>query len=184
MRALRELERDAGNAEFLFVSERRSTFTTAGYAKMVARAGAEAGFKFGVHPHMLKHACGYELANDGQDTRSLQGLHWATRTSSTRRAIPNYRRRGSKISDGTGCIQQPPAHFCSMPPPSSSLPQRLTIVCLNWRPESLDILRQIMRYCCIAYRQSHETQYQVGPEGPRFVRGNTERGFSGVVVES
>jgi site-specific recombinase XerD len=39
---------------------------------MVARAGHEAGFKFGVHPHMLRHACGYALANKGVDTRSLQ----------------------------------------------------------------------------------------------------------------
>jgi len=32
--------------------------------------GAELAIK--VHPHMLRHACGYKLANDGQDTRSLQ----------------------------------------------------------------------------------------------------------------
>jgi type 1 fimbriae regulatory protein FimB/type 1 fimbriae regulatory protein FimE len=25
-----------------------------------------------VHPHMLRHACGFKLANDGQDTRALQ----------------------------------------------------------------------------------------------------------------
>jgi integrase len=72
MRALRKLKRDAGNAEYVFVSERGSPFSTAGYAKMVARAAEDAGFKFGVHPHMLRHACGYKLANDGHDTRSLQ----------------------------------------------------------------------------------------------------------------
>ena len=27
---------------------------------------------FPVHPHMLRHACGYKLANDGQDTRAIQ----------------------------------------------------------------------------------------------------------------
>ena len=27
---------------------------------------------FSVHPHMLRHACGFKLANDGQDTRALQ----------------------------------------------------------------------------------------------------------------
>jgi type 1 fimbriae regulatory protein FimB/type 1 fimbriae regulatory protein FimE len=27
---------------------------------------------FPVHPHMLRHACGYKLANDGQDTHALQ----------------------------------------------------------------------------------------------------------------
>jgi site-specific recombinase XerD len=39
---------------------------------MIARAGVEAKFKFGVHPHMLRHACGYALANKGHDTRTLQ----------------------------------------------------------------------------------------------------------------
>jgi site-specific recombinase XerD len=38
-------------------------------------AGAEAvaaKFDVAIHPHMLRHACGYKLANDGVDTRSLQ----------------------------------------------------------------------------------------------------------------
>jgi len=39
---------------------------------MVARLAQEAKFKFGVHPHMLRHACGYALANRGHDTRALQ----------------------------------------------------------------------------------------------------------------
>jgi type 1 fimbriae regulatory protein FimB/type 1 fimbriae regulatory protein FimE len=44
----------------------------AGFRKMVARLGEAAGLDFPAHPHMLRHACGYKLANDGQDTRSLQ----------------------------------------------------------------------------------------------------------------
>jgi type 1 fimbriae regulatory protein FimB/type 1 fimbriae regulatory protein FimE len=72
MRALRKLWRETDNREFVFVSERGAPFTTAGFAKMVARAGRDAGFEFGAHPHMLRHACGYKLANDGHDTRSLQ----------------------------------------------------------------------------------------------------------------
>jgi type 1 fimbriae regulatory protein FimB/type 1 fimbriae regulatory protein FimE len=39
---------------------------------MIARLGVAAGFGFPVHPHMLRHACGYQLANRGVDTRSLQ----------------------------------------------------------------------------------------------------------------
>ena len=39
---------------------------------MVARAGVAADFKFAVHPHMLRHACGFALANKGHDTRALQ----------------------------------------------------------------------------------------------------------------
>jgi type 1 fimbriae regulatory protein FimB/type 1 fimbriae regulatory protein FimE len=71
MRALRELKRSA-DSPFVFVSERGMPFTRAGFAKMVARLGREAKFKFGVHPHMLRHACGYALANRGHDTRALQ----------------------------------------------------------------------------------------------------------------
>jgi type 1 fimbriae regulatory protein FimE len=40
--------------------------------KIVNRAGREAGIAFQVHPHMLRHATGYKLANDGQDTRAIQ----------------------------------------------------------------------------------------------------------------
>ena len=69
MRALRALKRESS---YVFVSERGAPFTRAGFAKMIARAGQEAGFKFGVHPHMLRHACGYALANRGHDTRALQ----------------------------------------------------------------------------------------------------------------
>jgi type 1 fimbriae regulatory protein FimE len=36
------------------------------------RAGEAAGFLFLVHSHMLRHSCGYKLANDGQDTRAIQ----------------------------------------------------------------------------------------------------------------
>src|SRR5436305_15149333 len=39
---------------------------------MIERAGIEAGFGFKAHPHMLRHACGYALANKGHDIRSLQ----------------------------------------------------------------------------------------------------------------
>jgi site-specific recombinase XerD len=39
---------------------------------MLERAAAEAKITIKVHPHMLRHACGFKLANDGHDTRSLQ----------------------------------------------------------------------------------------------------------------
>jgi type 1 fimbriae regulatory protein FimB/type 1 fimbriae regulatory protein FimE len=72
MRALRKLQRDSPTSSFVFVSERGSPFSTAGFAKMVERAGGAAGFDFKAHPHMLRHACGFALANAGHDTRALQ----------------------------------------------------------------------------------------------------------------
>jgi type 1 fimbriae regulatory protein FimB/type 1 fimbriae regulatory protein FimE len=56
----------------VFTSERGAPFTSSGFAKMVERAGQAAKFGFKVHPHMLRHACGFALANKGHDTRSLQ----------------------------------------------------------------------------------------------------------------
>ena len=73
LRALRRLKRDQDPASpFIFTSERGAPFTTAGFRKMIARLGIAAGLGFPVHPHMLRHACGFKLANDGVDTRSLQ----------------------------------------------------------------------------------------------------------------
>jgi len=39
---------------------------------MLARTGLAAGFDFGVHPYMLRHACGYKLADEGQDVCDIQ----------------------------------------------------------------------------------------------------------------
>jgi type 1 fimbriae regulatory protein FimB/type 1 fimbriae regulatory protein FimE len=73
LRALRRLEREQQpKSPFVFTSERGAPFSTAGFARMVERAGREAKFTFQAHPHMLRHACGYALANKGHDTRALQ----------------------------------------------------------------------------------------------------------------
>ena len=43
-----------------------------GFQAMVERAGVATGFDMKIHPHMLRHACGFKLANDGVDTRTIQ----------------------------------------------------------------------------------------------------------------
>jgi type 1 fimbriae regulatory protein FimB/type 1 fimbriae regulatory protein FimE len=73
LRVLRRLKREQAPASpFVFTSERGAPFATGGFRTLVGRLGEAAGFEFRVHPHMLRHACGYKLANDGVDTRSLQ----------------------------------------------------------------------------------------------------------------
>jgi site-specific recombinase XerD len=72
LRALRRLKRETKPSPFVFVSERGSPFSIAGFQKLIARAGVAAGFEFQLHPHMLRHACGFHQANAGRDTRSLQ----------------------------------------------------------------------------------------------------------------
>ena len=73
LRALRRLAREQDpKSPFVFTSERGSPLTTAGFARMVERAGSAAELGFKAHPHMLRHACGFALANKGHDTRALQ----------------------------------------------------------------------------------------------------------------
>ena len=72
LRALRRLKREGSQSVYIFVSERLAPLSAAGFQRMIARAGKEAGFPFLLHSHMLRHSCGYKLANDGQDTRAIQ----------------------------------------------------------------------------------------------------------------
>ena len=71
LRALRALKREV-KSPFIFVSERDAPFTVSGLQKLIERAGIAAKMPFKVHPHMLRHATGYALANKGTDTRTLQ----------------------------------------------------------------------------------------------------------------
>ena len=40
--------------------------------RLIQRLGEAAKMPFPIHPHMLRHACGFKLANDGHDMRALQ----------------------------------------------------------------------------------------------------------------
>jgi len=72
LRAIRRLMADSRESPYVFLSERGSPLTERAFHAIVARAGQEAGLPLSVHPHMLRHACGYKLANEGQDTRAIQ----------------------------------------------------------------------------------------------------------------
>jgi type 1 fimbriae regulatory protein FimB/type 1 fimbriae regulatory protein FimE len=72
LRALRQLRRDWAEGRFVFQNERGTPMTAAGFRKTLARIGETAGFSWLVHPHQLRHATGYALANRGTDTRTLQ----------------------------------------------------------------------------------------------------------------
>jgi integrase len=72
IRALRELRRQFPDSGFVFATERGGPFTTDAVNRLIKRIGECAGFEYNVHCHMLRHACGYALANAGHDTRALQ----------------------------------------------------------------------------------------------------------------
>ena len=83
LRALRRLGREYPDSPYVFVTERGGPVTDSTVRKMIARAGKLAGFRFTVNPHMLRHACGYKLANDGIDTRTLQAYLGHTNIQNT-----------------------------------------------------------------------------------------------------
>ena len=72
IRALRKLRRESPNEAYVFVTERGGPMSTIGFHHLIQRLGKAARMPFQLHPHMLRHACGYKLANDGHDTRALQ----------------------------------------------------------------------------------------------------------------
>jgi len=71
LRALRRLQRDYPGRTYVFNGERNTPLTASGVRKIVARAGLAAGIP-NCHPHQLRHAAGFKLANQGEDTRAIQ----------------------------------------------------------------------------------------------------------------
>jgi site-specific recombinase XerD len=72
LRALKRLRRDNPNARHVFISQRDAPMTRQNVNALLHKLGKEAGIEVPVTPHMLRHATGHKLANDGRDTRSLQ----------------------------------------------------------------------------------------------------------------
>jgi type 1 fimbriae regulatory protein FimE len=70
--ALKKLGAGGDRRGLVFRSERGAGVSDSGVRKIVARAGEVAGLGFPVHPHMLRHGCGYKLTNEGHDTRAIQ----------------------------------------------------------------------------------------------------------------
>jgi type 1 fimbriae regulatory protein FimB len=72
LRAIRKyLASRKDSLRWLFVSERGAPLTRHAVNYLVAEAGQRA--KLGhVHPHMLRHSCGYHLADKGTDLRVMQ----------------------------------------------------------------------------------------------------------------
>jgi integrase len=71
LRELRRHQRESAKSPFVFVSERGAPLSAPGFSRMIERAAAATKLGIKAHAHMLRHACGYKLANDGVDTRAI-----------------------------------------------------------------------------------------------------------------
>jgi type 1 fimbriae regulatory protein FimB len=63
---------DKNNSDYLFLSNKGQRMTRQQFYKLLRAYGEAAGLRLIVHPHMLRHSCGYELAEQGLDTRLIQ----------------------------------------------------------------------------------------------------------------
>ena len=73
IRALKAWRRQQGESAYVFTALGGKPITTRTVHHVVAEAGKAAGIPFPTHPHSLRHACGYRLANEGRATRDIQG---------------------------------------------------------------------------------------------------------------
>ena len=71
LRDLRKLRREVTGL-FVFETERGGPLSVDAVQYIVREAGRLAGLDVEAHPHMLRHAAGYMLANEGTDTRLIQ----------------------------------------------------------------------------------------------------------------
>jgi integrase len=97
LRALRRHQRESAKSAFVVVSERGAPLSAPGFSRMVERAAVSAKLGIKAHAHMLRHACGYKLANDGHDTRALQAYLGHRNIQNTTRT-QRWRKIGSRAS--------------------------------------------------------------------------------------
>jgi integrase len=102
LRALRKLQREKGENPFAFVSERGAPFSVSGFRRAIERAGQAADLEIKAHPHMLRHATGYALANQGRTPgpcRRTSGIGTPRTPCDTRNSRRAASRTSGKIED-------------------------------------------------------------------------------------
>jgi len=72
LRMLTALRRETEGSDYVFTTERGTPFTPDAINRLLKNISSRAGLSMPVHFHMLRHSCGYKLANDGVDTRAIQ----------------------------------------------------------------------------------------------------------------
>lgn len=69
---VRSTWRHAAGTDIVFISRKGTMLSRQQAYRIIRAAGEDAGAATSTTPHMLRHACGYELAERGADTRLIQ----------------------------------------------------------------------------------------------------------------
>jgi integrase len=103
LRMLTALRKEYPDSGYVFTTERGTPFTTDAINRQVKIIGQRAGLAFPVHFHMLRHSCGYKLANDGIDHQGDPGLarQWFRHgiSEGSRRAEIRHGKRSCRYRD-------------------------------------------------------------------------------------
>ena len=120
-------------------AERGGPISHIGFYRLIQRVGEAAKMPFPIHPHMLRHACGFKLANDGHDTRALQhyltGIFVCARAASGRRSAGIAAAPPSSVMNArrhTSDIRLPPTR---LGPPPVRLPRAQPAIAQAGRAE-------------------------------------------------
>jgi type 1 fimbriae regulatory protein FimE len=85
LRWLRKLRRGQPvGSRFVFLTRLGGPMTRNAFYKILEKAAGKAGLD-GVHPHLLRHGCGFKLVNDGMDTLSLAAYLGHRQLANTRK---------------------------------------------------------------------------------------------------
>jgi len=94
----REKMNPSADCDTLFISERRKALSRSTVWVMIGRLAEAAGLEhLDIHPHMLRHSCGYALINKGTDVRTIQAYLGHRSISSTVRYTNLDRKRFAKL---------------------------------------------------------------------------------------
>lgn len=86
------------DVDTLFISERRKPLSRCTVWLMIGQTARAAGLEhLEIHPHMLRHSCGYALVNKGTDIRIIQGYLGHRAISSTVRYTKLDSKRFAKL---------------------------------------------------------------------------------------
>lgn len=60
------------DSDWLFLSQKGTPLSRQRIHVLISHYSQSAGLRIAAHPHMLRHACGFSLADKGMDTRLIQ----------------------------------------------------------------------------------------------------------------
>ena len=140
----RKLIENGVEGDWLFLSRKRRPISRQHFFFSIIReAGRRAGLVVKAHPHMLRHACGFALADNGVDTRLLQDYLGHRNIQHTVRYTASNAARFKGVWKKSLVKTVPSDSKCQIPTFSSILPKKKQPIQLNKTHNMLIFLAKV-----------------------------------------